>query len=308
MISELISSPNNPRVRFAASLRDPKDRRRESRILIDGAKNIAIALRSGIRCTDIFICQRAWETSNPALREILPHTDPELYGKEPRSDSVDDSIDDSIQAVRWTRLTEQPMQKLQYGDRELQAIAVAVMPTTSLESLADRLGQSARGPSARGPSAMGPERELYLVLDRIEKPGNLGAALRTADAAGATAVLVSDPICEVWNPNAIRASLGAMFTVPIAVASSGDLRKWLRERSICCYAARTENGSDYSQVRFAKKSAIIIGSEAYGLEDRWKSEEITPVHIPMYGKIDSLNASVTCSILLFELIRQWQSA
>lgn len=294
MISELISSPNNPRVRFAASLRDPKDRRRESRILIDGAKNIAIALRSGIRCTDIFICQRAWETSNPALREILPHTDPELYGKDPRGDS----IDDSIQAVRWTRLTEQPMQKLQYGDRELQAIAVAVMPTTSLESLADRLG----------PSARGPERELYLVLDRFEKPGNLGAALRTADAAGATAVLVSDPICEVWNPNAIRASLGAMFTVPIAVASSGDLRKWLRERSICCYAARTENGSDYSQVRFAKKSAIIIGSEAYGLEDRWKSEEITPVHIPMYGKIDSLNASVTCSILLFELIRQWQSA
>jgi TrmH family RNA methyltransferase len=298
LISELISSPNNPRVRFAASLRDPKDRRRESRILIDGAKNIAIALRSGIRCTDIFICQRAWEASNPALREILPHTEPELYGKEPRRDSVDDSIDDSIQAVRWTRLTEQPMQKLQYGDRELQAIAVAVMPSTSLESLADRLG----------PSARGPERELYLVLDRFEKPGNLGAALRTADAAGATAVLVSDPISEVWNPNAIRASLGAMFTVPIAVASSAELRKWLRERSICCYAARTENGSDYSQVRFAKKSAIIIGSEAYGLEDRWKSEEITPIHIPMYGKIDSLNASVTCSILLFELIRQWQSA
>ena len=294
MISELISSPNNPRVRFAASLRDPKDRRRESRILIDGSKNIAIALRSGIRCTDIFICQRAWETSDPALREIFPHTEPGLD----RRDSRGDSVDDSIQAVRWTRLTEQPMQKLQYGDRELQAIAVAVMPSTSLESLADRLG----------PSARGPERELYLVLDRFEKPGNLGAALRTADAAGATAVLVSDPISEVWNPNAIRASLGAMFTVPIAVASSAELRKWLCERSICCYAARTENGSDYSQVRFAKKSAIIIGSEAYGLEDRWKSEEITPIHIPMYGKIDSLNASVTCSILLFELIRQWQSA
>lgn len=190
------------------------------------------------------------------------------------------------------------MQRLQYGDRDLQAIAVALMPSTSLESLSDRLS----------PSARGPERELYLVLDRFEKPGNLGAALRTADAAGATAVLVSDPICEIWNPNAIRASLGAMFTVPIAVSSSVDLRKWLRERSICCYAARTENGSDYSQVHFARKSAIIIGSEAYGLEDRWKSEEITPVHIPMYGKIDSLNASVTCSILLFELIRQWQSA
>ena len=298
MISELISSPNNPRVRFAASLRDAKDRRREGRILIDGVKNIAIALRSGIRCTDIFICQKAWEESNRALREILPQTEPGLDRRESVHDSNGDSIGDSNQAIRWARLTEVPMQRLQYGDRDLQAIAVALMPSTSLESLSDRLS----------PSARGPERELYLVLDRFEKPGNLGAALRTADAAGATAVLVSDPISEVWNPNAIRASLGAMFTVPIAVASSGDLRKWLRERSICCYAARTENGSDYTQVHFAKKSAIIIGSEAHGLEDRWKSEEITPVHIPMYGKIDSLNASVTCSILLFELIRQWQSA
>lgn len=298
MISELISSPNNPRVRFAASLRDAKDRRREGRILIDGVKNIAIALRSGIRCTDIFICQKAWEESNRALREILPQTEPGLDRRESLHDSNGDSIGDSNQAIRWARLTEVPMQKLQYGDRDLQAIAVALMPSTSLESLSDRLS----------PSARGPERELYLVLDRFEKPGNLGAALRTADAAGATAVLVSDPISEIWNPNAIRASLGAMFTVPIAVSSSVDLRKWLRERSICCYAARTENGSDYSQVHFARKSAIIIGSEAYGLEDRWKSEEITPVHIPMYGKIDSLNASVTCSILLFELIRQWQSA
>jgi TrmH family RNA methyltransferase len=294
LISELISSPNNPRVRFAASLRDAKDRRREGRILIDGVKNIAIALRSGIRCTDIFICQKAWEESNRALREILPQTEPGLD----RRESLHDSIGDSNQAIRWARLTEVPMQRLQYGDRDLQAIAVALMPSTSLESLSDRLS----------PSARGPERELYLVLDRFEKPGNLGAALRTADAAGATAVLVSDPISEIWNPNAIRASLGAMFTVPIAVSSSVDLRKWLGERSICCYAARTENGSDYSQVHFARKSAIIIGSEAYGLEDRWKSEEITPVHIPMYGKIDSLNASVTCSILLFELIRQWQSA
>ncbi|MCE2752534.1 MAG: hypothetical protein LW720_11680 [Pirellula sp.] len=298
MISELISSPNNPRVRFAASLRDAKDRRREGRILIDGVKNIAIALRSGIRCTDIFICQKAWEESNRALREILPQTEPGLDRRESLHDSNGDSIGDSNQAIRWARLTEVPMQRLQYGDRDLQAIAVALMPSTSLESLSDRLS----------PSARGPERELYLVLDRFEKPGNLGAALRTADAAGATAVLVSDPISEIWNPNAIRASLGAMFTVPIAVSSSVDLRKWLGERSICCYAARTENGSDYSQVHFARKSAIIIGSEAYGLEDRWKSEEITPVHIPMYGKIDSLNASVTCSILLFELIRQWQSA
>jgi TrmH family RNA methyltransferase len=298
LISELISSPNNPRVRFAASLRDAKDRRREGRILIDGVKNIAIALRSGIRCTDIFICQKAWEESNRALREILPQTEPGLDRRESVHDSNGDSIGDSNQAIRWARLTEVPMQRLQYGDRDLQAIAVALMPSTSLESLSDRLS----------PSARGPERELYLVLDRFEKPGNLGAALRTADAAGATAVLVSDPISEIWNPNAIRASLGAMFTVPIAVSSSVDLRKWLRERSICCYAARTENGSDYSQVHFARKSAIIIGSEAYGLEDRWKSEEITPVHIPMYGKIDSLNASVTCSILLFELIRQWQSA
>ncbi|MCY3005309.1 MAG: hypothetical protein NTV29_04950 [Planctomycetota bacterium] len=286
MISELITSPSNPRIRFAASLRDSKDRRRENRILIDGPKNIAIALRHGIQCTDVFICQRAWEASSSALGEIVTLIEPE------------GSHNQATGSIRWTRVTEAPMQKLQYGDRELQAIAVAVMPSTCL----DRLPEPLRQP------AVGPEHELYLVLDRLEKPGNLGAAMRTADAAGATAVLVSDPISEVWNPNAIRASLGAMFTVPIAVATSSDLLEWLRARSIKCYAARTENGSIYSKIQFPKKSAIVIGSEAYGLQDRWQSAEISPVHIPMFGKIDSLNASVTCSILLFEVIRQWQSA
>jgi TrmH family RNA methyltransferase len=146
-----------------------------------------------------------------------------------------------------------------------------------------------------------------LVLDRLEKPGNLGAAMRTADAAGVTAVLLSDPTSEAWNPNAIRASLGAIFTVPLAIDSWSHVYRWLKDRRAKVYAARTENGQTYTQIRFPEKLAIVIGSEAHGLQQRWQSQDISSVHIPMFGQIDSLNASVTGSILLFEVVRQWQS-
>ena len=283
LTSELITSASNPRVKFAASLRDAKGRRRHDRFLIDGTRNIAIALAAGVQCTEIFIPEQAWESPTHELLAILP---------EPAS-----SIDEPSHRIRWTRLSEIPMRKLQYGEQDQQAIAMAIPPQTTLGSLPSRI-QSSSG---------APEHELYLVLDRLEKPGNLGAAMRTADAAGATAVLLSDPTAEVWNPNAIRASQGAMFTVPIAIGNWQDLFQWLMKRSVQCLAARTENGKPYSQIQFPNKTAIVIGSEANGLEDRWQAEEILPVHIPMFGKIDSLNASVTGSILLFEVIRQWQS-
>ncbi len=288
MTSELITSASNPRVKFAASLREAKGRRRHDRFLIDGTRNIAIALASGVQCIEIFIPEEAWESPTRELLAILP---------EPASSmKTASSIDDLSHRIRWTRLSEIPMRKLQYGEQDQQAIAMAIPPQTTLESLPSRIQTASES-----------THELYLVLDRLEKPGNLGAAMRTADAAGATAVLLSDPTAEVWNPNAIRASLGAMFTIPIAIGNWQDLFQWLMKRSVQCLAARTENGKPYSQIQFSHKTAIVIGSEANGLEDRWQAEEILPVHIPMFGKIDSLNASVTGSILLFEVIRQWQS-
>jgi TrmH family RNA methyltransferase len=263
---ELITSPANPRVKFAASLRDAKARRRENRFLIDGAQSISVAIASGIECTEIFLSQEALDLMK--LSEAL--------------------------GIRCRGLIEAPMQKIQYGQQDQQAIAVAIPSDTSLKTLPSRSNITV------SPSSY----ELFLVLDRLEKPGNLGAAMRTADAAGATAVLLSDPTCDLWNPNAIRSSLGAIFTVPIASGAWSEIYSWLSERSVRCFAARTDGKEPYWGIRYPSKTAIVIGSEAHGLEDRWKKQEIHPINIPMFGKIDSLNASITGSILLFEVIRQ----
>jgi TrmH family RNA methyltransferase len=271
---ELITSPANPRVKFAASLRDAKARRRENRFLIDGAQSISIAIAAGMECTEIFLSQEALDLPDDQIEKLLKLS--EALG------------------IRCRGLTEAPMQKIQYGQQDQQAIAVAIPSDTSLKTLLSRSNITV------SPSSY----ELFLVLDRLEKPGNLGAAMRTADAAGATAVLLSDPTCDLWNPNAIRSSLGAIFTVPIASGAWSEIYSWLSERSVRCFAARTDGKEPYWGIRYPNKTAIVIGSEAHGLEDRWKKQEIHPIHIPMFGKIDSLNASITGSILLFEVIRQ----
>ena len=273
-MSDLITSASNPRIKFAAGLRDSKDRKRENLFVIDGLENILLALEHGVEIREVFVCETAWQTPTAKLEQLL-----------------------STRTLRWTRVSQAPMEKLQYGQQNAQAIAIAVPPKTTLESLSKWVSTS------RTQS----DRELYLVLDRIEKPGNLGAAMRTADAAGVTAVLLSDPASEVWNPNAIRASLGAIFTVPLAIDTWMNVSSWLSQRQATIYAARTESGQTYSHVQYPRKLAVVIGSEAQGLQDRWQTQNIFSVHIPMFGRLDSLNASVTGSILLFEVIRQWQA-
>ncbi|MFM8571577.1 MAG: TrmH family RNA methyltransferase [Pirellula sp.] len=287
LINERITSPSNPRVKSAARLRESRQRRRDNLFLIDGLKNISLALASGIQCTEIFVSEALWEAPSAEFSSVLAR-----FG----SDSLGATGDQST--TRWTRLTTAPMEKLQYGEQHAEAIAVAIPPASTLESLGSRLG------AAQAEDV----HELYLVLDRLEKPGNLGAAMRTADAVGATAVLLSDPTGDIWNPNAIRASLGAMFTVPLAIDTWSVVYKWLENRGVRSFAARPENGRNYAQVRFPEKTAIVIGNEAQGLGNRWQSQEIVSIQIPMVGKIDSLNASVTGAILLFEAIRQRQRA
>ena len=298
MSFEVITSPSNPRVKWAASLRDARDRKREGCIVIDGASNIEHAVAGGIECAELFLAERL-----------------ELFLAEPGSAADSGSASqqrhqEASNAYEWrkrfpglkvTLLGPQAMSKLQYGDRDLGEIAVAKMPDTSIETLNERIaGRS----SVTVPEAP----QLFLVLDRMEKPGNLGAILRTADAAGATAVLMSDPICEIWNPNAIRSSLGAIFRVPIGVGTESGVRKWLDGRGVALFAARADGGTDYSTVPYPSRTAVVVGSEALGLENRWSNQGVTSVHIPMGGVIDSLNASVSGSILVFEVIRQWRNS
>ena len=148
------------------------------------------------------------------------------------------------------------------------------------------------------------ESPLVVVLEGVEKPGNLGAVLRSADAAGADAVLVCDPLTDLYNPNLIRASIGAVFTVPVACCSSKEAIKWLKDNNISIYTAQLQDSSWYYDTDMTGGTAIVIGTEATGLTAAWREAADAHIRIPMLGELDSLNASVSAAILLFEAVRQ----
>lgn len=176
--------------------------------------------------------------------------------------------------------------RLAYGDRAEGLVAVVIIPDQSLAAL-----------------DLGPD-PLVVVLEAVEKPGNLGAVLRSADAAGADAVIVADPRTDLFNPNAVRASLGTIFALPVAAGPSADVRAWLDERGIAVLAARVEASVPYTAADLRGSVALVLGSEAEGLTDAWAGEGVTPISLPMHGVADSLNVSITAAVLLYEARRQ----
>ncbi len=149
-----------------------------------------------------------------------------------------------------------------------------------------------------------PDNPLLVVLEGVEKPGNLGAVLRSADAAGADAVLICDPLTDLYNPNLIRASIGAVFTVNVVCCGSGEAIKWLKDNNIKIYTAQLQDSSWYYDTDMRGGTAIVIGTEATGLTNAWREAADAHIRIPMLGELDSLNASVSAAILLFEAVRQ----
>ncbi|HNY01874.1 MAG TPA: RNA methyltransferase [Bacteroidales bacterium] len=145
---------------------------------------------------------------------------------------------------------------------------------------------------------------LLLVLETVEKPGNLGAILRTADAAGLHAVIVCDPQTDIYNPNAIRSSLGCIFTLPVVTASSEETLAWLKTLGITAYGTALPATRFYHEADFTGPSAIIMGSEAAGLSRIWIEGAGQLIRIPMLGKVDSMNVSVSAAIVVFEALRQ----
>lgn len=145
---------------------------------------------------------------------------------------------------------------------------------------------------------------LILVVDGVEKPGNLGAILRTADAAAIDAVICSDLPGDLFNPNTIRASLGTVFTVPIYKGSGSDIRQWLRQHQFKTFVTNLHMAHDYDLEDYTGSTAIVVGTEATGVTEEWIQFADQNVKIPMLGKIDSMNVSVASAIMLFEAIRQ----
>ena len=145
---------------------------------------------------------------------------------------------------------------------------------------------------------------LILVLEGIEKPGNIGAMIRSADAANIDAIILADPKTDYFNPNVIRSSVGGVFTKKIVISSSEEIITFLRQKNIKMYAATLQNSNKYTDEDYTEASAIIVGTEANGLTQIWRNHAIKNINIPMQGEIDSMNVSVAAAILLFEAKRQ----
>jgi RNA methyltransferase, TrmH family len=150
------------------------------------------------------------------------------------------------------------------------------------------------------------DNPLVIVLESVEKPGNLGAVLRSADAAGADAVIICDPLTDLYNSNLVRASIGAVFTLQVAAASSEETIEWLKARNIQILTAQLQDSSLYYDTDMTVPTAIVMGTESTGLTDIWRKAADAHIRIPMLGRLDSLNVSVSAAILLYEALRQRQ--
>ena len=148
---------------------------------------------------------------------------------------------------------------------------------------------------------------LIVVLESVEKPGNLGAVLRSADAAGADAMVVCDELTDLYNPNLIRSSIGAIFTVPCVTCTTDECIAFFKERGIQILTAQLQDSKLYYDTSMTGPTAIVMGTEATGLTDQWRQAADAHIRIPMLGRLDSLNVSVSAAILLFEAVRQRKS-
>ena len=197
------------------------------------------------------------------------------------ADDVERRVTDVVE------VSEAVFAKLAFGDRSDGIVAIVRTGSTDLESL-----------------RLLPGTPLVVVVEGVEKPGNLGAILRTADGAGASGLIAADPLTDLYNPNAIRASLGAIFSLPIAAGSTPATLEWLTKRAITPIAARVDAAAPYTDVDMRGPVAFVLGSEATGLSNGWDDPRVTAVGIPMLGTVDSLNVSVAAAILLYEAVRQ----
>jgi TrmH family RNA methyltransferase len=261
----MITSLQNPRVKDAIRLRNARHRQRQRRIIIDGVRELSKAVRTDIRMIEIFICEPLLVgEESQRLRKILETRGAEIL-----------------------LVSEPVFQKLAFGSRTEGLLGVAEIPHITLHDL-----------------KLPKKNVLIAVLEGVEKPGNVGAVLRSADAAGISALILADALTDLYNPNAIRASLGTIFTVPVCQASSGEALAWLRAKNISIVAARVDGSKPYTEIDYRGPTAVVLGSEAAGLSKAWSAPDITAVRLPMLGAADSLNVSAAAAVIFYEALRQ----
>ena len=189
-------------------------------------------------------------------------------------------------AERVDEVSQDVFRKIGYGDRAEGVVAVVAPKVRMLSSF--EVGDA----------------NLFLVVENVEKPGNLGAILRTADAAGVTGVIVCDQQTWIYNPNVIRASLGTVFTVPVVSCSADEALDFLVKHNVSLFAASPDAKTLYTSGKFDRRTAFVLGAEHAGLNKLWLKQPVTPIRIPMSGRADSLNVSATAAVLVYETLRQ----
>jgi TrmH family RNA methyltransferase len=264
MPSPELASPSNPRIRSVARLRDRRERDSTGLTLVDGAREVRRALESGADVVDVFVCE------------------PLLAGADALA-ALDALAEREIPV---TTTTETAFAKIAFGDRAEGLLAVVRLPPRTLDDLSL------------------PADPLIVVVEGVEKPGNLGAVLRSADGAGADALVAASPRTDLANPNAIRASAGTIFAVPIAAAPTAAVVDWLRGHAVRIVATRVDAELPYTDADLTGPVALAFGSEADGLTPAWDAPDIEAVCLPMHGIADSLNVSVSAAVVLYEARRQ----
>jgi len=259
-----LTSFTNPRVKTVVKLRRRPHRDELDLMIIEGYRELRRAIDNGHFPGELFFCRELFQGENE---------------------------DDILQRCRehgalLLDCTPDVFRKIAYRDRPEGLLGLAPCIHAGLDTLQP------------------PEKALLVVAEAVEKPGNLGTLLRTADAAGAHGVIVCDPCTDINNPNVVRASIGTLFALPVVQCSSEDAIARLREWNIQIVATTPHTEKLYTDVDLTQASAIVVGTEQYGLSDIWLNESPICVHIPMHGQADSLNVAAATTILLYEAVRQ----
>ncbi len=264
LLNEIITSTGNPRVKETLRLRGKRGRAEGVRILIDGVREIGRAVDAGVEMVEVLFCDRLLD--GDAARVLVKKIE--------------------TGGAQVTQVSETVFDKIRYGDRTGGLVAVAKRPTMLRNDL------------HLSPTPM------IAVIEGLEKPGNLGAIVRTADAAGVEAILVVDPGTDLYGPNVIRASLGTIFCVPVVETSSTEAIEWLQERNLSIITATPEGAAVYTTVDLRRPVAFVFGSESKGLSAAWRKLHVIQASVPMRGRADSLNVATTAALFFYEALRQ----
>ncbi|MBQ6192554.1 MAG: RNA methyltransferase [Bacteroidaceae bacterium] len=293
----MITSTQNPRIKHLLLLQQKSAQRRaDGLFVVEGRREVEHCLAAGFRLRTVFVCEAI--SPPPNLPQQPPLSPPKEGGTVAASHpsfggfgdgSFSPPLEGTGEAVEVVAVSPNVYERIAYRGGTEGIVAVVEARQTALSEL--KLSPS----------------PLIVVLESVEKPGNLGAVLRSADAAGADAVVVCDPLTDLYNPNLIRSAVGALFTVPCVACSTEDCIAFFKERGIQILTAQLQDSRLYYDTPMTGPTAIVMGTEATGLTEQWRKAADAHIRIPMLGRLDSLNVSVSAAILLFEAVRQRQT-